>query len=108
MEGIYENMTEQQVKEEVLRYIDDSLYNYAILLDGEWGSGKTYFITHVLSKQIKEQEEGKANPRTIKYISLYGCRTMNDVQENIAWSFAENARDKIKDQKNWGKTENTI
>lgn len=108
MGGIYENMTEQQVKEEVLRYIDDSLYNYAILLDGEWGSGKTYFITHVLSKQIKKQEEDKAKPRTIKYISLYGCRTMNDVQENIAWSFAENARDKIKDQKNWGKTENTI
>lgn len=53
MKGIYENMTEQQVKEEVLRYIDDSLYNYAILLDGEWGSGKTYFITHVLSKQKK-------------------------------------------------------
>lgn len=101
-------MTEQQVKEEVLRYIDDSLYNYAILLDGEWGSGKTYFITHVLSEQIKKQEEGKEQPRAIKYISLYGCRTMNDVQENIAWSFAENARDKIKDKKNWGKTENTI
>lgn len=51
----------------------------------------------------KKQEEGKAKPRTIKYISLYGCRTMNDVQENIAWSFAENARDKIKDKKIGGK-----
>lgn len=96
-------MTEQQIKEEVLRYIDDSLYNYAILIDGEWGCGKTYFITHVLSQEIKKQEEGKEKPRTIKYISLYGCKTMNDVQENIAWSFAENARDKIKDKNNWGK-----
>lgn len=108
MKGIYENITEQQIKEEVLRYIDDSLYNYAILIDGEWGCGKTYFITHVLSQEIKKQEEGKEKPRTIKYISLYGCKTMNDVQENIAWSFAENARDKIKDKNNWGKVGDTI
>lgn len=93
-------MTEQQVKEEVLRYIDDNLYNYAILIDGEWGSGKTYFITHVLSKEIKNQEKDKVKPRKLKYISLYGCKTMNDVQENIVWSFAENARDKIKSQNN--------
>lgn len=95
-------MTEQQVRDEVLRYIDDSSYNYAILIDGEWGSGKTYFISNILSHEIEEREKGKDNPRTIKYVSLYGCKTMHDVQENIAWTFAENARDKIKDKANWG------
>lgn len=37
-------MTEQQIKEEILRYIKDQTYNYAVLIDGEWGSGKTYFV----------------------------------------------------------------
>ena len=44
-------MTEQQVRDEVLRYIDDSSYNYAILIDGEWGSGKTYFISNILAQK---------------------------------------------------------
>ena len=63
-------MTEQQIKEEVLRYINDNLYNYAILIDGEWGSGKTFFIKNTLSKEIEKQEEGREKPRAIKYISL--------------------------------------
>lgn len=101
-------MTEQQVMDEAIRYINDNSYNYAILIDGEWRSGKTYFITHNLSREIEKQENEKDTPRIIKYVSLYGCKTMNDVQENIAWSFAENAREKIKDQANWGKTGETI
>jgi len=101
-------MTEQQIKDEVLRYINDNLYNYAILIDGEWGSGKTFFIKNILSKEIEKQEEGREKPRAIKYISLYGCKTINDVQENIAWSFAENARDKIKDKANWSSTGDVV
>lgn len=101
-------MTEQQIKDEVLRYIDDKAYNYAILIDGEWGSGKTYFVTKALTEEIKNREDVKEKPRQIKYISLYGCKSINDVQENIAWSFAENARDKINDKANWGKRGETV
>ena len=50
-------MTEQQIKEEVLRYLKDESYQYAILIDGEWGSGKTYFVNNILTKEIKKQEE---------------------------------------------------
>ena len=96
-------MTEQQIKDEVLRYLKDQTYNYAVLIDGEWGSGKTYFVKNTLMPVIVEQEEQSTN-RKIKYISLYGCKCMADVQENIAWSFAENAREKIKDKANWGDT----
>ena len=41
-------MTEQQIKDEILRYLRDTSYNYAVLIDGEWGSGKTYFVTNSL------------------------------------------------------------
>lgn len=101
-------MTEQQIKEEVLRYLKDESYQYAILIDGEWGSGKTYFVNNILIKEIKKQEEKTEKPRSVKYISLYGCRRIEDIQENIAWSFAENARKKIVDKMKWRKTGNKI
>ena len=101
-------MTEQQIKEEVLRYLKDESYQYAILIDGEWGSGKTYFVNNILTKEIKKQEEKTEKPRSVKYISLYGCRRIEDIQENIAWSFAENARKKIADKMKWRKTGNKI
>ena len=66
-------MTEQQIKEEVLRYLKDESYQYAILIDGEWGSGKTYFVNNILTKEIKKQEEKTEKPRSVKYISLYGA-----------------------------------
>ncbi len=101
-------MTEEQVKEEVLRYIEDSSYNYAILIDGEWGSGKTFFVTKTLSPEIEEQEAKNDKKRKIKYVSLYGCKTINDVQENIAWTFVENAREEIKNKANLSEKANTI
>lgn len=97
-------MTEQQITKEILRYLKDQSYNYAVLIDGEWGSGKTYFVNNTLIPSISEQEGQSSIERSIKYISLYGCKCIEDVQENIAWSFAENARAKIQDKANWGKT----
>ena len=101
-------MTEKQIIEEIIRYIQDKAYNYAVLIDGEWGSGKTYFVNNTLTPEIEDQEKKSNTHRAVKYISLYGCKNMTDVQENIAWSFAENAREKIKDKANWGKTGDKI
>lgn len=101
-------MTEQQITKEILRYLKDQSYNYAVLIDGEWGSGKTYFVNNTLIPLISEQEGQSSIERSIKYISLYGCKCIEDVQENIAWSFAENARAKIQDKANWGKTGETV
>lgn len=101
-------MTEQQITDEILRYIDDKSYNYAVLIDGDWGSGKTYFAKHALTEKIEEKEKKAQKPRAVKYISLYGCKTVNDIQENIAWNFAENARDIISNKARWDKKANTI
>lgn len=97
-------MTEKQITEEILRYLSDKAYNYAVLIDGEWGSGKTFFVNNTLTKAINKQEIKFKTNRNVKYISLYGCKDMADVQENIAWSFAEDARKKIKNRMKWGTT----
>lgn len=97
-------MTEKQITEEILRYLKDESYNYAVLIDGEWGSGKTFFVNNILTKEINKQEANLNTNRSVKYVSLYGCKDMADVQENIAWSFAEDARRKIKNRMKWGTT----
>lgn len=85
-------------------YLHDDSYNYAVLIDGEWGSGKTYFVNNTLTKIIEKQESDLETSRKVQYISLYGCKAISDVQENIAWSFAEDARKVIQDKNNFGTT----
>lgn len=89
-------MTDNQIIEETLRYLSDRSYNYAILIDGEWGCGKTYFIQNSLRKRIEEAEKSTENPRKLKYVSLYGCKSVQDIQENIIWGFEEEAREKLR------------
>lgn len=68
------------------------------------GSGKTYFVNNTLTKIIEKQESDLETSRKVQYISLYGCKAISDVQENIAWSFAEDARKVIQDKNNFGTT----
>ena len=89
-------MTEKQVLDEILRYLDDNAYNYAILIDGDWGCGKTYFIQHSCGEAIRGFEARKGTNRETKYISLYGCKSIKDIQENIVWSVADDIK-KLKD-----------
>lgn len=50
-------------------YLEDNTYSYAILIDGVWGCGKTFFI----KKYINESVVAK-NKKCI-YISLYGLES---------------------------------
>ena len=43
----------------VIKYIDEDLYNYAVMIDGEWGCGKTYFVKRYLIDKIQQNEEEK-------------------------------------------------
>ena len=38
------NLTDDEIVEAIISYVDEDLYSYAVLIDGEWGCGKTYFI----------------------------------------------------------------
>lgn len=87
-------MFEKQIIEEVNRYLKDDAYQYAILIDGEWGCGKTYFVKHTLLDKIQEFEQNSSK-RTAKYISLYGCKTVQDIQEAMVWVFADEAKNYV-------------
>ncbi len=75
--GVY-LLNEQQIIQGIKRYLNDKLYNYAVLIDGEWGCGKTFFVKNTLRAALVDE--------SIKYISLYGCKTIEEVKEKILFS----------------------
>ena len=77
-------MTEIEIIEEIKRYLTDSTYNYAVMIDGDWGCGKTYFVNHGLTDAINTHEKDNEKSRKPIYISLYGCKSITDIQDNIA------------------------
>ena len=65
-----------------MRYIGDGLYEYAVLIDGDWGCGKTYYVKHILKVAIQDQ----FSDWEVKYISLYGMKSGEEIRDAIALS----------------------
>lgn len=65
--------------------------DYAVLITGCWGSGKTYFIRHFLEKQgaVRKNFVKKINwltgfkKYTVVYVSLFGVKTREDINKKI-------------------------
>ena len=61
----------EELVESILDYVRSDYTDYAIMINGEWGSGKTYFWNN----KIKNKKDGYShNGRkyTTIYMSLYG------------------------------------
>ncbi len=62
------NSTEKDnIKKSILDYIKDDRRQQAILLDGPWGCGKSYFVKNILIPAMEKMEEYQ-----VHCISLYG------------------------------------
>lgn len=94
-------MIEKDIITEIERYLSDTSYNYAVMIDGDWGCGKTYFVKHGLTDAIHEHEKGSEKPRKPLYISLYGHKSILDIQDAIAIHL--HASGKNSNKSFWGK-----
>lgn len=79
-------MNEKQIVTEIIKYLEDSIYNYAVMINGEWGTGKTYFATGELTRTIEEYERKKPKARKVEYVTLYGCKSAEDVSVKFTWA----------------------
>ncbi|USL15811.1 P-loop NTPase fold protein [Bacillus thuringiensis] len=73
----------QYIIDSILDYIERDKTSYAILLNGKWGSGKTYFWENVLKEKIEK--------KTI-YVSLYGINSTEEISKRIALGRWENVQ----------------
>ncbi len=83
------NLTDESIIEIIERYVDEHLYDYAVMIDGEWGCGKTYFVTHTLEERLKEHEDKKAKKikgykkKNVIYTTLYGIKSLDDISKQL-------------------------
>ena len=78
------NLTEKTIINTVMDYIEENIYNYAVMIDGDWGSGKTYFIKKKLIPKINVKYKDKK----IIYIFASTIIFYNDI--NIIRFFCKN------------------
>ena len=78
-------LSSEEIIESFFKYLDNTIYNYAYMLDGSWGSGKTFFVKEKLIPAIAqhEKEKQKIDPeykeKRVLYVSLYGIKDTEEI-----------------------------
>lgn len=73
----------EELIECICDYVRKPYTDYAVMLNGEWGSGKTYFWNNKLRSRLESIKniQGK-NYKTI-YMSLYGINSLEEISKKI-------------------------
>ena len=73
-------MANKHIREYLNNYINPGASEFAVLINGEWGSGKTWFINDFITKR-KEKD--------ILYISLFGLSSIQDIDCKILENYLD-------------------
>ena len=72
----------EDLVESILDYVRADYTDYAIMINGEWGSGKTYFWNNKIRKKIDNMRLNGKQYTTI-YMSLYGISNLEEISKKI-------------------------
>ena len=72
----------EELVESILDYVRADYTDYAIMINGEWGSGKTYFWNNKVKNKIESININGRKYSTI-YMSLYGISNLEDISKKI-------------------------
>ena len=72
----------EDLVESILDYIRSDYTDYAIMINGEWGSGKTYFWNHKIKPRIESMRVNGKRYSTV-YMSLYGISNLEEISKKI-------------------------
>lgn len=70
-------MTESEQNDFIFKYLTDDRTNTALLLNGSWGSGKTFYIKNSLIPYLR------SNSKKAVYISMYGIQNTEALSKAI-------------------------
>lgn len=89
-------MCGEEIENVITEYFKNPKAEYAVMIDGEWGSGKTYFLTHSLQRIIENIDNGKEKKRKYAYVSLYGAKSIEEVSKEIVFQcFGRKSKNKV-------------
>lgn len=72
----------EDLVESILDYIRSDYTDYAIMINGEWGVGKTHFWNNKIKKKIDSMQLNGKRYTTI-YMSLYGISNLEEISKKI-------------------------
>ena len=72
----------EELVDGILDYVRSDYTDYAVMLNGEWGSGKTYFWDHKIRPKIEAMHINGKQYTTI-YMSLYGISNLEEISKKI-------------------------
>ena len=72
----------EDLVESILDYIRSDYTDYAVMINGEWGAGKTHFWNNKVRKKIESMQLNGKRYTTI-YMSLYGISNLEEISKKI-------------------------
>ena len=72
----------EDLVESILDYVRSDYTDYAIMINGEWGVGKTHFWNNKIRKKIESMQLNGKRFTTI-YMSLYGISNLEEISKKI-------------------------
>lgn len=72
----------EDLVESILDYVRSDYTDYAIMINGEWGVGKTHFWNNKIKNKIESMQLNGKRYTTI-YMSLYGISNLEDISKKI-------------------------
>lgn len=72
-------MNRDKMSEFIADYLQNDKTTFAMMLSGEWGTGKSFYIKGELSKEIKN------NGNELMVISLYGMSNLQELSQRICY-----------------------
>ena len=80
----------KEIEQVISRYLGEKETDYAIMINGEWGCGKTYYVRHNLSNCINsipyQIKHGDTKKYSAVYVSLYGLSNIEELPYLLAKS----------------------
>ncbi len=73
----------EHLKEIIKDYLTKDKTDYAILIDGEWGNGKTFYFKNTLIPFIKSVKRQGSKNYSVIYLSLNGISNTDQIFEQI-------------------------
>ena len=70
-------MNQEQIKQAINTYLDANRTDYAVMISGDWGSGKTYLLKENINSEIKNKD------LRLIYVSLIGLNSEEKLQKKI-------------------------
>jgi len=72
----------EDLVESILDYVRSDYTDYAVMINGEWGAGKTHFWNNKIRKKIESMQLNGKRYTTI-YMSLYGISNLEEISKKI-------------------------